>query len=100
MSKHDIVHGQHLARHTKAYAVTIGRTILFFSYETLIGVSGPKGEKVTNIYYSKTTSRHLSEFDMDAGEKVPPDELQQYAMDSIYHDMLRDMQVFEGVLTA
>jgi len=57
---------------------------LYFSYETLIGIeSKSHGNFVTNVKYSRTTSKHLTRAHICNALGVDEDSLQQIASEAI-----------------
>lgn len=57
--------------------VSLGDISLLFSYRTLVGLRVNNQNYVTNKYYSRTTSRHISTAGFGNGIKVDPDMLEE-----------------------
>lgn len=57
--------------------VSLGDISLLFSYRTLVGLRVNNQTYVTNKYYSRTTSRHISTAGFSNGIKVNPDMLEE-----------------------
>lgn len=66
-------------RNTDAREVRIGGVSLFFSYQTLIAVYTRDGGYRSDLQYSRTTSKHYREMDVDHLTQVPQEQLQRIA---------------------
>lgn len=75
-------------RNMDARKLVIGDTVLFFSYETLIGVIGAQGKYRSTDSYSRTTQRHLSDFGLTDHPRMEEDYLQRYAEINIMTDLM------------
>lgn len=75
-------------RNTEARKLTIGDTVMFFSYETLVGVVGANGKFRCADNYSRTTNRHLSEMGLTDSPRMPADQLQRYAEVNVMADLM------------
>jgi len=57
-----------------------GTLILFFSYKTIVGFNchlsnGTYTEKISNKFYSNTTSRFINELEQDKSKRITEEEL-------------------------
>jgi len=73
---------------TEARKFVLGNTVLFFSYETLVGVIGANGKYRCAENYSRTTNRHLSEFGLTNCPRMDAEQLQRYAEVTIMTDLI------------
>lgn len=92
-NKHDPGFGRVWARHanptgrnTQAYAVSIGTLTLYFSYETLVAMSGPGIEpcRLPNLW-GPTTGRHINEMGVRDWPEVEADEMQRRLATTLVH---------------
>lgn len=82
-------------RNTKALIIGLEGVTMYYSYEELIAISGYCGNKYMQVmqsaFFSRTTSRHVREWDLHSFEKVSDSAFKAIATEMVEDALKRSM---------